>query len=144
MNVAELPFNKFIGIKKSEEAEYLLELADSPDYLNHLGHVHASAQVALAEAASGEYLIRIFKDSINKYVPVVRRLESKFRKPASGKIYSHAKVKDWDLEIFKEELEKKGRSIIKVEVDIVDKNEIATMSAVIEWYVQKVIDNAPN
>lgn len=56
MKVTELPYNKFIGIKKARDSGYLLKLDESPDYLNHLGNVHAGAQLSLAEAASGEYL----------------------------------------------------------------------------------------
>ena len=42
------------------------------------GGVHASALLALAEASSGEFLLRHFGSS-EGIVPVVRRLESKFR-----------------------------------------------------------------
>jgi len=41
---------------------------------NHLGTVHASAQLALAEASRGEFLLRAMGD-MQGIVPVVRRLE---------------------------------------------------------------------
>ena len=57
-----------------------------------LGSVHASALLARAEASSGEFLLRHFGSS-EGIVPVVRRLESKFRKPAQGSVTSSASAK---------------------------------------------------
>jgi len=55
MKTIEIPFNKFVGISRSESQENgLLELKDDENLKNHLGTVHASAQFALAEACSGE------------------------------------------------------------------------------------------
>jgi len=52
MNVAQIPFNAFIGIERAQGSERLLALPEHPRYLNHLGTVHASALLALAEASS--------------------------------------------------------------------------------------------
>jgi acyl-coenzyme A thioesterase PaaI-like protein len=142
MRVTELPYNKFIGIKKARDSEYLLELDESPDYLNHLGNVHAGAQLSLAEAASGEYLLKLFEDSADDLIPVVRRLESKFKKPANGKIFARAKTSPDALKLFKEELKNKNRSLINVEVVIEDSNHVITMTATIEWFVKNVTESA--
>ncbi len=141
MNVTELPYNKFIGIKRTKNSEYLLELDESPDYLNHLGNVHAGAQLSLAEAASGEYLLKLFNDSPDRLIPVVRRLESKFKKPANGKIYAKASAVPNAMAIFKDELGRKGRALINVEVTIEDSNHVITMTALVEWFIQKVNDS---
>jgi hypothetical protein len=50
MNVTEIPFNHYIGIKESNQEKYLLMLDKSDNQLNHLGTMHASAQFSLAEA----------------------------------------------------------------------------------------------
>jgi len=86
-SVTEIPFNAFVGIETSADPAGLLRLPDGPKYLNHLGTVHASAQLALAEATSGEFLLRTFR-STRGIVPVVRRLEAKFHKPALGALTS--------------------------------------------------------
>ena len=138
MKVTELPYNQFIGIKNSQNEEYLLELDESPNYLNHLGNVHASAQLSPAEAASGEFLLDQCKDISDMLIPVVRRLESKFKKPANGKIFAKARTAPDVLETFKKDLGFKGRSLIKVEVVIEDYNHVAVMTTLVEWYVQKV------
>jgi acyl-coenzyme A thioesterase PaaI-like protein len=142
MKVTELPYNKFIGIKKARDSEYLLELDESPDYLNHLGNVHAGAQLSLAEAASGEYLLKLFENSADDLIPVVRRLESKFKKPANGKIFARAKTSPDALKLFKEELKNKNRSLISVEVVIEDSNHVITMTALVEWFVKNVTERA--
>ncbi len=79
ISVTDLPFNSFLGIEKGNDIT-LLRLPSGKQYLNHLGTVHAAAQLALAEASSGEFLLRHF-DSTDHIIPVVRHLEAKFRKP---------------------------------------------------------------
>jgi len=91
MDITELPFNRFLGLRKAPaEGGALLVLPESPDYANHLGTVHASAQFALAEVTSGEFLFRNLP-AIAGLVPVVRRFEAKFKRPANGMLISRAK-----------------------------------------------------
>ena len=63
----------------------MLSLPDDIRYTNHLGTVHASALMALAEATSGAYLISALNGVEFKVLPVVRRVEARFRKPAFAK-----------------------------------------------------------
>ena len=70
-SVTELPFNSFLGIQIAADPAHLLRLPSGQQYLNHLGTVHASAQLALAEASSGEFLLRHF-GSADGIVPVAR------------------------------------------------------------------------
>jgi hypothetical protein len=138
MEITDLPFNKFIGICRAENPEYALQLPDSPQYLNHMGNVHAVAQISLAEASSGEYLLQLFKSSSAHYIPVVRRMETKFRRPAQGMIFSRIKCDAQVLEKFTSELDAKGRALISVGVDIEDANKVVTMHALVDWYVQRL------
>ena len=80
-SVTELPFNRFLGIQAATEPAQLLWLPAGGQYLNHLGTVHASAQLALAEASRGEFLLRAL-GSTDGIIPVVHRFEANFRKPA--------------------------------------------------------------
>ena len=91
VSVTELPFNSLLGIQIATDSAHLLELPAGGQYLNHLGTVHASAQLALAEASSGEFLLRHFR-STEGILPVVRRLEAKFRKPANGAGACNARI----------------------------------------------------
>lgn len=83
MDITQIPFNKFIGIRKCPSPDKgQLMLQASEQYTNHLNTVHASAQFALGEAASGEFLLQRFKNVVDKMVliPVVRKSGSKIQK----------------------------------------------------------------
>jgi len=136
MNVTEIPFNSYLGIRENGEAS--LELGESADLLNHLGTVHASAQFALAEAASGAYLQSRFPEHEGKVVPVVRTSEIKFKKPAYGALSAHADVSDEAADSFMSQFDKKGRGLITVSVDIKDAGGTVTATAKYDWFVQSL------
>ena len=63
MHVTDLAINRALGMQlASEGSGHILEMPESPLLLNHVGTVHASAQFALAEASSGEFLLRHLGD----------------------------------------------------------------------------------
>src|SRR5687767_8353407 len=109
-SVTEIPFNAFIGLEAAADPTALLRLPAGEKYLNHLGTVHASAQLALAEATSGEFLLRKF-GTAEGVIPVVRRLEAKFSKPARGALTSRVTTPEEELARVETELAAKGRSL---------------------------------
>ena len=135
-SVTELPFNRFLGIQSATEPTSVLRLPAGQQYLNHLGTVHASAQLALAEASSGEFLLRHF-GSIKGIVPVVRRLEAKFRKPANGALTSTVSITPESLALLDAELSSKGRALISIAVELHDESDAHTLSATVEWFIQR-------
>lgn len=135
MTVTELPFNKLIGLLPAE-APQTLRLPADPRYLNHLGYVHASAQLALAEASSGEFLLRQI-GSASGTVPIVRRIEAKFRKPAEGEVTSPASANPEQIDQFRSELAAKGRAFITVAVELHDEKGAHTLSAAVEWFISR-------
>ena len=143
MDITELPFNALIGIERAQASGALLRLPSDPRYLNHLGSVHASALLALAEASSGEFLLQHFGSS-EGIVPVVRRLESKFRKPAKGLVTSTASTTPEALSRLTTELASKGRSLISVTVELHDESGVHTLSATVEWFIQRLPANDKN
>ena len=142
-SVIELPFNSFLGIQIATESSKLLRLPSGNQYLNHLGTVHASALLALAEASSGEFLLRHF-GSIQGIVPVVRRFEAKFRKPANGAVTSAATAAPAALEQLDAELASKGRALIPITVELHDQSGAHTLSATVEWFIQRLPANDKN
>jgi acyl-coenzyme A thioesterase PaaI-like protein len=142
-SVTELPFNSFLGIQIATEPSRVLRLPSGTQYLNHLGSVHASAQLALAEASSGEFLLRHF-GSMEGIVPVVRRLEAKFRKPANGAVTSTVTAAPESLAQLDAELSAKGRCLIPVSVELHDESGAHTLSATIEWFIQRLAANHKN
>jgi acyl-CoA thioesterase FadM len=107
-------------------------------YTNHLNTVHASIQFALEEAASGTYLLHRFQNiaAQQAVVPVVRKVEVKYKKPAHGAISATAHVTADMVSTTRTSLEKKGRALIPVTVDITDSHGNTTMTATYQWFIQ--------
>jgi acyl-coenzyme A thioesterase PaaI-like protein len=135
-SVTELPFNSLLGIRPATAAEHLLLLPSGRRYLNHVGTVHAGAQLALAEASSGEFLLKHF-GSADDLVPVLRRVGAKFRKPANGSIMSAVSATSESLARLDAELSSKGRSIITITVEIYDESGAHTLSSSFDWFIQR-------
>lgn len=139
MEVLEIPFNKFIGLKKAEAKDnYLLKLESDERYLNHLGTIHASALFALAEASSGEYLLNQFEGYALNVIPVVRKVEVKFSKPANGTVYSKASIIEPGIGEILEELKTKHRVIIKVKVDIYNDDSERIFTSIFDWFLTSI------
>jgi hypothetical protein len=137
MNITELPFNRFMGITVSEKDGMALALPGELRYTNHLGTVHASALLALAEASSGDYLLKEFAHLGFEVVPVVRRLEAKFRKPALGAIFSKVNVAPAQREAFLSTLAQKGRALLEITVDVFDEKDTYVLAVTVEWFIGK-------
>jgi acyl-coenzyme A thioesterase PaaI-like protein len=138
MDITEIPFNKFLNISKSGQNDSGLTLVFDNHLKNHLGTFHAGAQYVLAEACSGHTLYILFPDLYDQVIPVLRTSKTKFKKPATSDIHATASIKEDIKEKFEQQLQKKGRATIAVEVDVYDTNDIKTMSGIFEWFVQKI------
>jgi acyl-coenzyme A thioesterase PaaI-like protein len=134
MNVADIPFNRFLGLRKEESA---LTLPADARYDNHIGTVHASAQFALAEAASGQWLLDTFGDESAAYLAVVRKAEAKYRRPATGGLSAKAEVAAQETERFRDTLARRGRAVIEVRVQVVGADNAVTLEATFEWFAQR-------
>jgi len=103
--------------------------------------VHASALLAVAEAGSAEFRLRHFGD-VAEYVPVVRRLEAKFRKSARGWVSARASVEGDALNRLSGELQTKGRALVGVSVEVVDEGGMVALSGVVEWFIARAVTTA--
>lgn len=136
MDVTKLPFNEWIGLKHSDRSEYLLMLEDSPNYHNHLNTVHASAQFALAEATSGYFLLHEFSE-LTGVIPVVRKVELKYRKPVLGKVFSKAKFHNAEKNTVLDALNRSGRVLVNIEVSLFDSENNLIMQSIFEWFITR-------
>ena len=136
MDVTQLPFNRLIGLESSADDGLLVSLPDGPQYANHLGTVHAAALLAVAEAGAGAFLARRLGGETG-LVPVVRRLESKFRRPARGRVSARAAVAPQEVARWSAELATRGRVSAAVPVEVVDQAGTVVMSAVVEWFISR-------
>jgi acyl-coenzyme A thioesterase PaaI-like protein len=138
MDVTAIPFNSFLGIKYSDDKDFILEIEKSDKYLNHINTVSAGAQFSLAEATSGEFLLRTFSEYVDNIVPVVRKVELKYKKPAEGRIKSKASMDNEMIEKVRNDIVNKGRSVLTVNVELFDDNNNQTLQSEFEWFVQKI------
>ena len=53
MDILSIPFHKYLDIKKvGESKDFVFRIKEKPEFLNHLGTIHACVQLSLAEATS--------------------------------------------------------------------------------------------
>jgi len=136
MDITEIPFVKKMGIARTRTGT--LELSFDDSLHNHVQTMHASAQFALAETASGEHLHRLFPELDGQVVPLLRDSQIKFKKPATKTITAHPSVSDEVVHKFREQLEKRGRSSISVNVEVTDSENVVTCTGVFNWFIQKM------
>jgi acyl-coenzyme A thioesterase PaaI-like protein len=137
MDVTTVPFNRFLGLEKAPpESGFLMTLPPGPHYANHLGTIHASALLALAEVSSAEYLLRHYGDPAG-LLPVVRRVEAKFRQPARGRVSARAVSTGNEMAELRKTLAARGRALVQVAIEVVDEGEVVVMSALVEWFVTR-------
>jgi acyl-coenzyme A thioesterase PaaI-like protein len=140
MDVTQLPFNRLIGLEPAPaDSGFLVSLPGGPQYTNHLGTVHACALLAVAEAGAGAFLARLVADAAG-LVPVVRRLEARFRRPASGRVSARCPVPPDEPTRWLAELAARGRVSAAVPVEVTDGTGAVVLTAVVEWFIARAAD----
>lgn len=138
MNIAEIPFNRLIGLQAEPAGgEFSVSLPAGSQYHNHLGIVHAAAQLAVAEAASGEWMLRHFGERAAGFIAVVRRMETKFKQPAQGKILGKATVSEAARAQLEAELATKRALSFALRVDVFDESGAHTLTGTVEWFLAR-------
>ena len=140
MDILAIPFHKYLNISEHVGNDYIFELKERPEYLNHLQTIHACVQLTLAEASSGEFLLQEFKEFEAEVIPVIRRTEVKYHRPANGTLYSRASLQSSSKAELVDELMNKSRAIVQIKVEIFDKSKKKVLTAVFDWFLKR-IDN---
>ena len=137
MHVTDLAINKTLGMQLATAGnDHILEMPESPLLLNHIGTIHASVQFALAEAASGEFLLRQLGENQTQVFAVLRTSDVKFRKPAHGVLRASARFAETDADALSAELTSRGRALASVLVEVADAQGVVTMSGQYDWFLQ--------
>lgn len=136
MDVLTIPFVEKVGITRTGEG--VLELGFDDSIRNHIETIHAGAQFALAETASGDMLLSLFPDLIGEASPLLRDSQIKFKKPAKQTISAYSSVTESAVARFQEQFARKGRSTIIIDVEIRDVANIVTSTGTFNWFVQRV------
>jgi acyl-coenzyme A thioesterase PaaI-like protein len=140
MHVTDLAINKTLGIQLAPAGNgHILEMPESSLHLNHVGTVHASVQFALAEASSGEFLLRHLGESQSQVFAVLRTSEVKFRKPAHGALRASARLVEGVAGSLSTELASRGRALASVLIEVADAQGVVTMTGQYDWFLQRQI-----
>jgi acyl-coenzyme A thioesterase PaaI-like protein len=138
MHVTDLAINKTLGMQLALAGhDHILEMPESPLLLNHVGTVHASVQFALAEASSGEFLLRHLGELQSQVFAVLRTSNVKFRKPAHGALRASARFADGVADSLAAELSSRGRALASVLVEVADTQAVITMTGQYDWFLQR-------
>ncbi len=138
MEITDIPFHKLLELKKSSDSGDVLELTFEENKQNHIGTFHASCQFALAEATSGLALQQAFPQLEGLVLPILRKADVKFKRPAESDLSAHAFIDQNQKELFLGKMESKGRATISVSVEVKDQQKIVTMSGLYQWYIQMI------
>ena len=145
MHVTDLAINKTLGMRLAPAGNgHILEMPESPLHLNHVGTIHASVQFALAEASSGEFLLRHLGEAESQVFAVLRTSDVKFRKPAHGALKASARFADGATDSLSAELASRGRALASVLVEVADAQGIVTMTGQYDWFLQRQGNSATN
>lgn len=140
----DLALNRQLGMTAAPaDAAHLLELPFTPALRNHLGTMHAAAQFALAEAASAECLQRGFGAAVGQVFAVVRGVEVKYRKPATGDLLAFGAPDENTRDHLVAELETRGRSGAVILVDLKDRAGTLTLHARFDWFISRLPPPSP-
>ncbi len=138
VNIDDVPFNRLIGLQREPAGrEFAVSLPADERYYNHLGIVHAAAQLAVAEAASGDWLLRNFGEHAVEFIAVVRRMETTFKQPARGKIFGKAVVGAAVRAQLAADLATKRTWFLTLGVEVFDEAGAHTLTGSVEWFLTR-------
>jgi hypothetical protein len=136
IDITKVPFNQLLGISLSKDTDFLLQLDNRKEYTNHLDTVHAAALFALAEGSGAQLLLKAFPEVIiDNVIPVLRKVDVSYKKPATGVIKSKAILKNDTIEHITLELQTKKRVLITTMVELFDEQNVKIFAANFEWFV---------
>lgn len=135
MNILAIPFHSYLGLTIAEPPG-LVQLEIQPHHLNHLGTVHASVMVAVAEAGSGLFLQQHAGEPEMTVMPIIRRIDAKFHQAGTDKIIAKSMMDVAELPAFMEQLRARQRARITVPMQVVNGTGSSLLSISFDWFVQ--------
>ncbi len=143
MHVTDLAINRAMGMQPAPAGrDHILELPESAMPVNHVGTIHASVQFALAEAGSGEFLLRQLGEAQEQAFAVLRTSTVKFRKPEHGELRAIAQFADANAAQWSAALASRGRALVPILIEVADTQGVVTMTGRFDWFLQKQRDEA--
>jgi len=135
MDILTIPFHRLLRIERNQDDDFIFQIKERSELQNHLGTYHACAQLALAEATAGEYLQQQLHEIKDMVIPLIRRTEVKYTRPASGTLSSKASFSVENKEYYLKEFESRKRCYIPIEVEVYNSEGKKTLSAIFDWVI---------
>ncbi len=140
MNIIDIPFHRELGLELAEPP-FLLQLKTERRHTNHLGTIHASVLIALAEAGSGLFLMTHLSNGTERVgeniFPVIRRIEAKFHQGGHGTVFARCILDPNEVTSVRDELHTKHRAKALVPMQVVDAEGLVLLSVTFEWFIQR-------
>lgn len=138
MNLADLPFNRTIGIITEGDTAIL---TPRTEHLNHVGTVHATVVFGVGETAAAQQLLSRFPELAESYGAVLRSSNVKYRQPASPEFAIRAigKLSEPVAVSFLEKLTARGRATIDIEV-AVTQGDVTVLTGTYTWFAARRSD----
>ncbi len=80
----------------------------------------------------------MFPELVGKVIPVLRDCRVKYKKAALKSITAYPRATDEAVALFKEQLARKGRASIAVDVEVRDTENTITCIGAFNWFIQRV------
>ena len=139
MDIVKLPFNQHLGLARADQEGLVLKLEQESHLENHVGTVHAAALFALAEATGAELLLQA-QGTRTDIGGVVRRSSCKYSRPGKGIVFSRSKTTPEVIEKAIKVVEQRGKSLVDIEVELVDGEQTLLSCFCFSWLLAKTAD----
>ncbi|MFP4634732.1 MAG: PaaI family thioesterase, partial [Nitriliruptoraceae bacterium] len=119
----DLPFNQHLGarVRSVGDGRATTVLASNEALTNHLGGVHAIAELAPVELAGAMAASSRLRPLVERgFVPVVGSLSVRYTAPASGELEAHARVDEGALTAALTAADAGEKPKVVAEVEVVD------------------------
>jgi len=133
-SVADIPFNKYLGITFDEDARSLA-LPDGEPVRNYFGSVSFCAQFALAESASAQYLFDRLGMELARDMPTLRTASVKFSRPTEGESTARLVSLQHTAGEFQRILDSKGKIVTSVTVAVLSDSGVKALEGEFTWLV---------
>ena len=130
-----IPFVGRVGLEflKTDYTHWVVKLRNKRRNANHLGQIHATAMLTLAET-TGVFLMA-YNLPVGR-VPLVKRLEADFVKRSSGEITASANLSSDQISYIQNN--EKGEIMIPVKMIDQEGNEPVLVKVIAAWVPKKI------
>jgi acyl-coenzyme A thioesterase PaaI-like protein len=138
-----VPFNRTLGIEVVAVTAnaVTLRLPLRPELANHIGTMHAAAQYALGEAASGALNFLIFGEQLAQVTPLNKSAQIEYRRPSHSGLIARGELSDEAIQMVRDAFAKEGRAKFSTAIALYDESDPKTIVTVIT--VESVILRLP-